>query len=193
MGIVVGLAALVVVLILAAQYESWLDPLAVVLTVPFAVLAAVVALMVRQLDNNLYTQVGLVLLVGLAAKNAILIVEFARKRLTAGEDALEAAVEGSRIRFRPILMTSLAFIVGVSPLVVATGAGAASRQALGTAVVGGMLGVTILGIFFTPVLYVLMQGFRRFISRRSAHYTQPRGESSPPYMKVGKPNESTLI
>jgi len=161
MGLVVGLAALVVVLILAAQYESWIDPLAVVLIVPLAVLGAVVALLVRQLDNNLYTQVGLVLLVGLAAKNAILIVEFARKRLTSATDALEAAVEGSRIRFRPILMTSLAFIVGVSPLVVATGAGAAGRQALGTAVVGGMIGVTILGIFFTPVLYVLLQKLRR--------------------------------
>ena len=132
MGIVVGLAALVVVLILAAQYESWLDPLAVVLIVPLAVLGAVVALLVRQFDNNLYTQVGLVLLVGLAAKNAILIVEFARKRLGTDTDALEAAVEGSRIRFRPILMTSLAFIVGVSPLVIATGAGAAGRQAFST-------------------------------------------------------------
>lgn len=161
MGLVIGLAALVVVLILAAQYESWLDPLAVVLMVPLAVLGAVVALLVRQLDNNLYTQVGLVLLVGLAAKNAILIVEFARKKLASAEGALEAALEGSRIRFRPILMTSLAFIVGVSPLVIATGAGAAGRQALGTAVVGGMIGVTLLGVFFTPVLYLLMQKFRR--------------------------------
>lgn len=167
LGLVVGLAALVVVMILAAQYESWLDPLAVVMIVPLAVLGAVVALLARQFDNNLYTQVGLVLLVGLAAKNAILIVEFARKRLTSAGDAVEAAVEGSRIRFRPILMTSLAFIVGVSPLVIARGAGAAGRQALGTAVVGGMIGVTILGVFFTPVLYVLIQGFRRMITRRS--------------------------
>jgi len=166
MGLVIGLATLVVVLILAAQYESWLDPLAVVLIVPLAILGAVVALLMRQLDNNLYTQVGLVLLVGLAAKNAILIVEFARKRLASSKDALEAAVEGTRIRFRPILMTSLAFIVGVSPLVVATGAGAAGRQALGTAVVGGMIGVTVLGIFFTPVLYLLMQKLRRRIVRR---------------------------
>ncbi len=166
MALVVGLAALVVVLILAAQYESWLDPLAVVLIVPLAVLGAVAALLVRQFDNNLYTQVGLVLLVGLAAKNAILIVEFARKKLAAGSETLEAAVEGSRIRFRPILMTSLAFVVGVSPLVIATGAGAAGRQALGTAVVGGMIGVTLLGIFFTPVLYVLMQGLRRMIKNR---------------------------
>jgi len=178
MGIVVGLAALVVVLILAAQYESWLDPLAVVLMVPLAVLGAVAALLVRQFDNNLYTQVGLVLLVGLAAKNAILIVEFARKRLGSANDALEAAVEGSRIRFRPILMTSLAFIVGVSPLVIATGAGAAGRQALGTVVVGGMLGVTILGIFFTPVLYVLMQRLRLLIRKRSVQDTSATKESS---------------
>jgi len=177
MGLVVGLAALVVILILAAQYESWIDPLAVVLIVPLAVLGAVVALLVRQFDNNLYTQVGLVLLVGLAAKNAILIVEFARKRLATAKSPVEAAVEGSRIRFRPILMTSLAFIVGVSPLVIATGAGAAGRQALGTVVVGGMLGVTILGIFFTPILYVLMQKLRTLIGVRSNK--RLRGESNP--------------
>ncbi|MCA1960652.1 MAG: efflux RND transporter permease subunit, partial [Desulfomonile sp.] len=154
---VFGLAIVVVLLILAAQYESWADPFAVILVVPMAVLGAVVALMSRQLDNNIYTQVGLVLLVGLSAKNAILIVEFARDMRAKGRDVLEAAVEGSRLRFRPILMTSFAFIFGVLPLVVATGAGAVSRQAVGTAVCGGMLGVTLLGIFFTPVLYVLMQ------------------------------------
>jgi hydrophobic/amphiphilic exporter-1 (mainly G- bacteria), HAE1 family len=148
-------------LILAAQYESWIDPLAVILVVPLAVLGAVIALMARNLDNNLYTQVGLVLLVGLAAKNAILIVEFARRRLSQGKNPMEAAVEGSTIRLRPILMTSFAFIFGVFPLAVATGAGAASRQALGTAVVGGMLGVTTLGIFFTPALWVLLQKLRR--------------------------------
>ncbi len=131
MGLVVGLAVLVVVLILAAQYESWVDPAAVVLIVPLAVLGAVAALMIRSLDNNLYTQVGLVLLVGLAAKNSILIVEFARRRLAAGDDVFQATLEGARTRFRPILMTSLAFVAGVSPLMIATGAGAAGRQALG--------------------------------------------------------------
>lgn len=161
MAMVLSLAVLVVVLILAAQYESWIDPIAVILVVPLAILGAVIALTVRFLDNNLYTQVGLVLLVGLAAKNAILIVEFARRRLAQGKTPAEAAVEGSTIRLRPILMTSFAFIFGVLPLAVATGAGAASRQALGTAVVGGMLGVTILGIFFTPVLWVLLQKLRR--------------------------------
>jgi hydrophobe/amphiphile efflux-1 (HAE1) family protein len=175
MGLVVGLAVLVVVLILAAQYESWVDPAAVVLIVPLAVLGAVAALMIRSLDNNLYTQVGLVLLVGLAAKNSILIVEFARRQLAAGDDVFQATLEGARTRFRPILMTSLAFVAGVSPLMIATGAGAAGRQALGTAVVGGMIGVTILGIFFTPVLYLAMQKLKkRFSGYRS---TDPGKES----------------
>lgn len=159
--IVFALAVLVVVLILAAQYESWIDPIAVVTVVPLAVLGAVIGLTIRGLDNNLYTQIGLVLLVGLSAKNAILVVEFARERQAAGRSAIEAAVEGAKLRFRAILMTSLAFIVGVFPLVVASGAGAASRVALGTAVFSGMLGVTLLGIFVTPVMYVLMQRFKR--------------------------------
>jgi HAE1 family hydrophobic/amphiphilic exporter-1 len=159
-GFVFGLAVIVVVLILAAQYESWSDPLAVILTVPLAVLGAVAGLLIRGMDNNLYTQVGLILLVGLSAKNAILIVEFAREARSKGAGFMEAAIEGSKLRFRPILMTSFAFIMGVVPLVVATGAGAASRQSMGTAVFSGMLGVTILGIFFTPVMYVLMQKTR---------------------------------
>jgi hydrophobe/amphiphile efflux-1 (HAE1) family protein len=163
MGFVLGLAVLVVALILAAQYESWIDPIAVILVVPLGVLGAVIALMARSLDNNVYTQVGLVLLVGLAAKNAILIVEFARQRLARGQSPTVSAVEGSTIRLRPILMTSFAFVFGVLPLAVATGAGAASRQALGTAVVGGMLGVTVLGIFFTPVLWVLLQKIRQHL------------------------------
>ena len=120
-------------------------------------LGAVIALLIRHMDNNIYTQVGLVLLVGLSAKNAILIVEFAREMRAKGMGVVDAAIEGSKLRFRPILMTSFAFITGVLPLVVATGAGAVSRQALGTAVFAGMLGATILGIFFTPVLYVFMQ------------------------------------
>ncbi len=160
-GIVLGLAVLVVVLILAAQYESWFDPISVVMIVPLAVLGAAIGLLSRGMDNNLYTQIGLVLLVGLAAKNAILIVEFARDGRKEGKSVIEAAVEGARLRLRPILMTSLAFIAGVSPLVIATGAGAASRQSLGTAVFSGMLGVTLLGIFFTPPMYVLMQKLTR--------------------------------
>jgi hydrophobe/amphiphile efflux-1 (HAE1) family protein len=160
-GLVFGLAVLVVLLILSAQYESWTDPIAVVLIVPLGVLGAVLGLMIRDMDNNLYTQVGLVLLVGLSAKNAILIVEFARDLKEQGKGVLEAAVESAKLRFRPIIMTSLAFIIGVVPLVLASGAGAASRQSLGTAVFSGMLGVTILGVFFAPVMYVLVQKLRR--------------------------------
>jgi hydrophobic/amphiphilic exporter-1 (mainly G- bacteria), HAE1 family len=169
--VVFGLAILVVLLILAAQYESWADPFSVVLVVPMAVLGAVIALLIRHMDNNIYTQVGLVLLVGLSAKNAILIVEFAREMRAKGMGVVDAAIEGSKLRFRPILMTSFAFITGVLPLVVATGAGAVSRQALGTAVFAGMLGATILGIFFTPVLYVFMQKIRNF-TVKSEHSTK---------------------
>ncbi|MEI6135362.1 MAG: multidrug efflux RND transporter permease subunit [Desulfomonile sp.] len=155
------MAILVVILILAALYESWIDPIAVVLTVPLAVLGAAIGLIIRGMDNNIYTQVGLVLLVALAAKNAILIVEFVRDERAKGMELLEAAVEGAKIRFRPIIMTSFAFILGVYPLVVASGAGAVSRRSVGTAVFSGMLGVTLLGVFFIPVLYVLMQGRKR--------------------------------
>jgi hydrophobe/amphiphile efflux-1 (HAE1) family protein len=150
-------AILVVLLILAGLYESWADPISVVLIVPLAVLGASIGLLIGGMDNNVYTQVGLVLLVGLSAKNAILIVEFAREARAKGQGVLEAATEASKLRFRPILMTSLAFILGVLPLVTASGAGAVSRQSVGTAVFAGMIGVTILGIFFTPALYVLMQ------------------------------------
>jgi multidrug efflux pump subunit AcrB len=148
----------VVVLILSALYESWTDPLAVVLIVPLAVLGSALGLLIAGLDNNLYTQVGLVLLVGLSAKNAILIVEFARDTRAKGKGLMEAVIEAAKLRFRPILMTSFAFILGVLPLVSASGAGAVSRVSVGTVVFAGMLGVTILGVFFTPALYVLMQG-----------------------------------
>lgn len=159
--LVFAMAIVVVIMILAAQYENWIDPVAVAAVVPLAVLGAVVGLALRGLDNSLYTQVGLVLLVGLSAKNAILVVEFARDQEAKGLSTLEAAVQGAKLRFRAILMTSFAFIAGVFPLVTATGAGAASRQAVGTAVCFGMLGVTILGIFFTPVLYVAVQRFKK--------------------------------
>ncbi len=157
-GIVFAAAILVVVLILSALYESWTDPLAVVLIVPLAVLGSALGLLIAGLDNNLYTQVGLVLLVGLSAKNAILIVEFARDTRAKGKGLMEAVIEAAKLRFRPILMTSFAFILGVLPLVSASGAGAVSRVSVGTVVFAGMLGVTILGVFFTPALYVLMQG-----------------------------------
>lgn len=176
--VVFSLAILVVFLILAAQYESWADPLAVVLVVPMAVLGAVVGLMIRHMDNNIYTQVGLVLLVGLSAKNAILIVEFVRELRSKGKGLVEATLEGARLRFRPILMTSFAFILGVLPLVVATGAGAVSRQALGTAVFAGMLGVTTLGIFLTPVLYLFMQRIRAWAGAVSGGNDKRKGSTA---------------
>jgi len=144
--------------VLAAQYESWSNPAAVVLVVPLAVLGTVVAVALRGMDNNVYTQIGVVLLIALASKNAILIVEFAREQRAKGMSIAEAAVTASRLRFRPILMTSFAFILGVYPLVIATGAGAASRRALGTAVFGGMITSTFLAILFVPVFYVVFQG-----------------------------------
>ncbi|MFN5291337.1 MAG: efflux RND transporter permease subunit [Planctomycetia bacterium] len=152
------LAVLLVYLVLAAQYESWVLPLAVILVVPLGLLGVVAAVNFRGMDNNIYTQIGVVLIIALASKNAILIVEFARELRLQGRSIREAAIEASRLRFRPILMTSFAFIVGVLPLVWATGAAAASRQALGTAVFGGMITSTVLAVFFVPVFYVAVQG-----------------------------------
>jgi multidrug efflux pump len=151
------LCVIFVFLALAAQYESWTLPLAIILIVPLVILAALTGVLLRGLDNNIFTQVGLVVLVGLASKNAILIVEFAKQLEDKGMTAFDAAVEASRLRLRPILMTSLAFILGVVPLVWATGAGAEMRQALGTAVFSGMLGVTFFGLILTPVFYVVIR------------------------------------
>jgi HAE1 family hydrophobic/amphiphilic exporter-1 len=152
-----GLAVVFVFLLLAAQYESLLLPLAVVLIVPMCLSAAISGVLLRHMDNNILTQIGFVVLIGLAAKNAILIVEFAKQAEERGATRWDAAVEAARTRLRPILMTSFAFILGVVPLVVATGAGAEMRQALGTAVFFGMLGVTMFGLLFTPIFYVLVR------------------------------------
>jgi HAE1 family hydrophobic/amphiphilic exporter-1 len=157
-----SLAVVFVFLLLAAQYESLLLPLAVILIVPMCLLAAVSGVSLRGMDNNILTQIGFVVLIGLAAKNAILIVEFARQAEEQGASRLEAAVQAARTRLRPILMTSLAFVLGVVPLVLATGAGAEMRQALGTAVFFGMLGVTLFGLLFTPVFYVLVRRIGAF-------------------------------
>jgi hydrophobic/amphiphilic exporter-1 (mainly G- bacteria), HAE1 family len=154
-----ALSITLVFLVLAAQYESWTDPAAVVLTVPMALVGVVVALIVRRLPSDLYTQIGLVLMIALAAKNAILIVEFARELKAEGMSTVDAAVEATRRRFRPIVMTSIAFILGVVPLMTATGAGAASQQSLGTVVFGGMLASTLLAIPFVSVFYIVMEGF----------------------------------
>ncbi|WP_119165285.1 efflux RND transporter permease subunit [Algihabitans albus] len=154
---VFGLAILLVFLVLAAQYESWTSPAAVILVVPLAILGTVVALLIGGSDNNVYTQIGIVLLIGLASKNAILIVEFARQERVGGRGILEAAAEASSRRFRPILMTAISSIAGFMPLLLATGAGAASRQAVGNAVVGGMIAATLMSLLFTPVFYLVMQ------------------------------------
>ena len=155
------LSSLLVFLVLAAQYESWTSPAAVILAVPLALLGTGLALTIRGFDNNVYTQIGLVLLIALASKNAILIVEQAREFIAEGQPLVEATIESSRRRFRPILMTSFAFILGTVPLMIAQGAGAASRQALGTAVVGGMLASTLLAVLFVPVCFVVMSTLRR--------------------------------
>jgi HAE1 family hydrophobic/amphiphilic exporter-1 len=151
------MAVTLVYLVLAAQYESWFTPLAVILVVPLGVLGAIAFTSLRGMDNNLFTQIGIVLIIALASKNAILIVEFATDIRKRGVSIRDAAIEAARLRFRPILMTSFAFILGVVPLVFAQGAGAAGQQALGTAVFGGMLASTILAVFFVPVFYVVFQ------------------------------------
>jgi HAE1 family hydrophobic/amphiphilic exporter-1/multidrug efflux pump len=147
---------LMVFLVLAAQYESWSVPFAVILAVPFGVFGAMAAVWITGLANDIYFQIGLVTLIGLSAKNAILIVEFANKRVEAGMAPIEAAFEAAKLRFRPIIMTSMAFILGVVPLVFAGGAGAASRHSIGTGVFGGMLAATFLAIFFVPLFFVLI-------------------------------------
>jgi multidrug efflux pump len=157
------LCVLLVFLVLAAQYESLTLPLAVILIVPMSLFAAMLGVWVSHGDNNIFTQIGLVVLVGLACKNAILIVEFARELELQGRTIVEAAIEACRLRLRPILMTSIAFIMGVVPLVMSTGAGAEMRHAMGVAVFAGMLGVTLFGLFLTPVFYVLL---RTLASRR---------------------------
>jgi len=163
------LCVIFVFLVLSAQYESWSMPMAIILIVPMCLLSAIGGVWLRGQDNNIFTQIGLVVLVGLAAKNAILIVEFAKQLQDTGMDRVHAAVEACRLRLRPILMTSFAFILGVLPLVLASGAGAEMRQALGTAVFFGMIGVTIFGLLFTPVFYVILRAFvERREQRRSA-------------------------
>jgi hydrophobic/amphiphilic exporter-1 (mainly G- bacteria), HAE1 family len=170
-----GLSVLFVFLALAAQYESWIMPFAIVLIVPLGVLAALIGVAFRGLDNNILVQIGLIVLVGLAAKNSILIVEFARQAQERGANPVDAAVEAARLRLRPILMTAFAFILGVVPLMIAVGPGAEMRQSLGTAVFSGMLGVTIVGLFLTPVFYVTL---RRLVPYRKP--VEEAAEQAPP-------------
>jgi multidrug efflux pump len=170
-----GFGLLRVFLVLAAQYESWSVPFAVILAVPFGAFGALSAVWLSGMTNDIYFQIGLVTLIGLAAKNAILIVEFANQRYEHGLSLRDAALDAARLRFRPIIMTSMAFILGVVPLVVATGAGAASRHSIGTGVLGGMLAATFLAIFFVPLFFVLIRKF----SRRSAGIGVEDGMTAP--------------
>lgn len=176
--LVFPLAVLFVFLVLAAQFESWSMPLSILLIVPMCLLAALSSLWYLRMDNNIFTQIGLVVLIALAAKNAILIVEFAKQLETEGRTRFEAGVEACKARFRPILMTSFAFILGVVPLMTGSGAGFEMRQALGVAVFSGMLGVTIFGVIFTPVFYYVVTWFTQQ-SGGTPHAAQAHGTSSP--------------
>jgi multidrug efflux pump len=168
-----GLSLLVVFLCLAALYESWSIPIAVLLVIPVGLVGAALAVWLRGLENNVYFQVGLLTTMGLTAKNAILIIEFAEQAEKAGKSAVDAVIEAARLRLRPILMTSLAFIFGVLPLAISTGAGAKSRVEIGTAVIGGMLTATALAIFLVPLFFVLV---RKLFSGRKKSGT--RGDAT---------------
>jgi len=167
--VVFGLAIVFVFLILAAQYESWAMPFMVLLAVPLALFGALAALWIKGMQIDVYSQIGFVMLIGLAAKNAILIVEFARRLREEGMSIVEAAKEAGRLRLRPILMTAFAFILGVLPLTVATGAGAASRRSIGVTVFGGMLAATILALLFVPVFYALIEAARERFGVKVSH------------------------
>ena len=181
-AVIFGLALFVVFLIMAAQYESWTLPFSVLLGLPIAVFGAFAVLYWRRLDFNVYAQIGLVMLIGLSAKNAILIVEFAKMEHEKGRTLIDAALTGAKLRLRPILMTSFAFILGCVPLALATGAGAISRQVLGTAVIGGMLAASVLAIFFIPVCFDVVEKFGKWASgnKKQPHTasTQPVPESA---------------
>jgi HAE1 family hydrophobic/amphiphilic exporter-1 len=172
MYMVFAMALLLVYLVLCGQYESWYRPIAVIFAVPISLLGPVAIFSALRIDNNLYTQIGIVLLIALSAKNAILIVEFARELRDAGKDIAEAAVEAARERFRPILMTSFAFILGVVPLVFASGAGANARASIGITVFTGMIASTCLAVLFVPSFFVLLQRFEEWLIARKTRKTQ---------------------
>jgi len=173
-SVVFGLSFLIVFLIMAAQYESWSLPLSVLLGVPIAVFGAFAALYLRRLDNDVYAQIGLVMLIGLSAKNAILIVEFAKAEYEAGKSPIDASLAAARLRLRPILMTAFAFILGCVPLWLATGAGAVSRRVLGTAVIGGMLAASLLAVFFIPVFFDVVERFGNLFGKKRTPEAKPQ-------------------
>jgi HAE1 family hydrophobic/amphiphilic exporter-1 len=175
-GFIFALSVILVYLVLAAQYESWVLPFIILLGVPLAVVGALASQMARGLANDVFCQVGLVLLVGLAAKNSILIVEFAEQLREKGMSIVDAAVEAARIRLRPILMTSITMILGVAPLALASGAGAAARNSVGTSVMGGMIASTVLSVVFIPVLYVLVRSMAPGSARRGRVIEDPEGK-----------------
>jgi hydrophobic/amphiphilic exporter-1 (mainly G- bacteria), HAE1 family len=177
-GMVFALALVFVFLFLAAQYESWSMPFTIILAVPLALFGALGMLWLRHMQVDIYAQVGFVLLIGLSAKNAILIVEFAKRRREAGHEIVDSAMEAARLRLRPILMTAFAFILGAVPLMIATGAGAASRQSIGTTVVGGMLAATLLSLGFVPIFYVLIERMREGVLRRFGRAPEDREEAA---------------
>jgi multidrug efflux pump len=186
------LSVILVFLVLAAQYESWTLPLAVILVVPMCLLSAAVGVRLAGLEINIFTQVGFIVLVGLACKNAILIVEFAKQRQEDGAEPRTAALEACKLRLRPIVMTSFAFIIGVVPLVLAEGAGAEMRHALGTAVFAGMVGVTAFGIFLTPVFFVVVQRVKGWYSARRRANGDPAGSAvSAPAEAIERPSATT--
>ena len=187
--VIFGFSLLCVFLILAAQYESWSLPFSVLLGTPIAVAGAFAALLLRGQENNVYAQIGLVMLIGLAAKNAILIVEFAKMEYEKGRPLVEATLEGARLRLRPILMTSFAFILGCVPLAIASGAGSISRQVMGSTVIGGMLVATVIGVFLVPVTFYVMERFAIRFGKHEAPAAAEGGGASghaPPGNPAGK-------
>ena len=178
MYFVFAMALLLVYLVLAGQYESWYAPLSVILSVPLALVGPVLVLSALRIDNNLYTQIGIILLIALSAKNAILIVDVARdRRVNESKSLVEAAVEAARARFRPIMMTSFAFILGVAPLVVASGAGASASKSIGITVFSGMIASTCLAVLFVPSLFVVVQRFEEWRARAQASAHSASGMS----------------
>jgi len=178
MGILMAFSLLAIFLALAALYESWSIPVSVLLVVPFGILGAVLAAMLRSYPNDVYFKIGLVTIIGLAAKNAVLIIEFAKDLQAQGKSPMEAAIEAAHLRFRPIIMTSMAFILGVLPLVIAGGAGSASQRAIGTGVMGGMMTASTLGVLFVPLFFVVVRKIFKGSKRQQEKYAHHAEEAT---------------